>query len=51
MRHDSLEELTCAGDLQRRIGPANTIFKLASIAKEVMLAARVKEASILALRA
>jgi hypothetical protein len=35
MRHDSLEELTCAGDLHRRnLAPANTIFKLAGLGRE-----------------
>jgi hypothetical protein len=41
MRRDSLDELTCAGELHRRnLTPANTIFELASIAKEEAPAAR-----------
>ena len=35
MRRDSLDELTCAGELHRaNLTPDNTFFKLASIAKE-----------------
>jgi hypothetical protein len=41
MRRDSVDELACAGELHRRnVTPANSIFKLASIAKEEVLAAR-----------
>jgi hypothetical protein len=41
MSHDSLDELTRAGELHRRnLTPVNTIIKLASIAEEEVLAAR-----------
>jgi hypothetical protein len=46
MRRDSLDEPTCAGEPHRRnLAPANTIFKLASIAKEEVLAARAQSMS------
>jgi hypothetical protein len=46
MRRDSLDELTCAGVLHRRkLTPTNTIFKLASIAKDGAIVMAVKRVS------